>query len=97
MSLVRNLVRCLLPMDCLYPRDLSQPARKKKKNAESYYRAGVWAEESETRLGTVASLYGWTKFLNLVDGEYWGKWVQLQPGVASLYGRANLESVVAHI
>ena len=30
MSLVRDLVRCLSTMDCLYPRDLPQPARKKK-------------------------------------------------------------------
>ena len=29
MSLVRDLVRCLSTMDCLYPRDLPQPARKK--------------------------------------------------------------------
>ena len=33
MLLVRDLVRCLLPMDCLYPRDLPQPAREKKRNA----------------------------------------------------------------
>ena len=30
MSLVRDLVRCLSTMDCLYPRDLPQPARGKK-------------------------------------------------------------------
>ena len=30
MSHVRFVVRCLSTMDCLYPRDLPQPARKKK-------------------------------------------------------------------
>ena len=33
MSLARDLVRCLSTMDCLYPRDLPQPARKKKNGA----------------------------------------------------------------
>ena len=38
MSLVRLVVRCLSTMDCLYPRDLPQPAREKKIDGDKFRR-----------------------------------------------------------
>ena len=61
-SLVRFLVRCLSTMDCLYPRDLPQPARKKKMPAT--YRSLINSEA-----GVVAVTC--TFHLDLTKREHW--------------------------